>query len=81
MYIYLHIYIHTYTFIYIHIHTYTYTYIHIYIVRWYKTFIPRREFIFRTCEDGAAVHLIPRRINPCLESFLGHIGTGRLCGG
>ena len=43
--------------------------------------IPRREFIFRTCEDGAVWHLIPRRISPCSESFLGHIGTGILCGG
>ena len=38
--------------------------------------IPRREFIFRTCEDGAVWHLIPRRISPCSESFLGHLGTG-----
>ena len=43
--------------------------------------IPRREFIFRTCEDGVVLHLIPRRISPCSESFLGHIGTGILCGG
>ena len=33
--------------------------------------IPRREFIFRACEDGAVWHLIPRRISPCSESFLG----------
>ena len=43
--------------------------------------IPRREFIFRTCEDGEVWPLIPRRISPCSESFLGHIGTGILCGG
>ena len=43
--------------------------------------IQRREFIFRTCEDGVVWHLIPRRISPCSESFLGHIGTGILCGG
>ena len=41
----------------------------------------RGVYFFRTCEDGAAWHLIPRRISPCLESFLGHIGTGILCGG
>ena len=35
--------------------------------------IPRREFIFRTCEDGVVWHLIPRRISPCSESFLGYI--------
>ena len=29
----------------------------------YKIFIPGREFIFRTCEDGAARPLIPRRIS------------------
>ena len=28
-----------------------------------KIFIPRREFIFHTCEDGAAWHLIPHRIS------------------
>ena len=27
----------------------------------YKIFIPRREFIFRTCEDGAAWQLILRK--------------------
>ena len=43
--------------------------------------IPRREFIFRTCEDGAVWHLIPRRISSCSESILGHIGTGILGGG
>ena len=43
--------------------------------------IPRWEFIFRMCEDGAAWHLIPRTINPSSESFLGHIETGILCGG
>ena len=43
--------------------------------------IPRREFIFRTCEDGVAWHLIPCRISPSSESFRGHIGTGILCGG
>ena len=43
--------------------------------------IPKRDFIFRTCEDGANWHLIPRRISPCSESFLGYIGTGILCGG
>ena len=43
--------------------------------------IPLREFIFRTCEDGAVWHLIPRRISPCSESFFGHIATGILCGG
>ena len=43
--------------------------------------MPRREFIFRTCEDGVAWHLISRRIGPSSESFLGHIGTGRLCWG
>ena len=37
--------------------------------------IPRWEFIFHTCEDGAVWHLIPHRISPCSESFLGHIGT------
>ena len=42
--------------------------------------IPRREFIFCMCEDGAVWHLIPRRISPCSESFLGHIGTGILFG-
>ena len=42
--------------------------------------IPRWDFIFRMCEDGAVWHLIPRRISPCSESFLGHIGTGILCG-
>ena len=42
--------------------------------------IPRREFIFRTCEDWAVWHLIPGRISPCSESFLGHIGTVILCG-
>ena len=42
--------------------------------------IPRWDFIFCTCENGAVWHLIPRRISPCSESFLGHIGTGILCG-
>ena len=37
--------------------------LYIHIVTWYKIFIPRREFIFRTCEDGAAWHLIPRKIS------------------
>ena len=37
-------------------------------------------YFFCTCEDGAVWHLIPRRISPCSESFLRHIGTGILCG-
>ena len=41
----------------------------------------RGVYFFRTCEDGAVWHLIPRRISPCSESFLGHIGTGILYGG
>ena len=41
------------------IHIYTYTY----IVTRPKIFIPGRVFIFRTCEDGAAWHLIPRKIS------------------
>ena len=45
------------------------------------TKIPKRDFILRTCEAGADWHLIPCRISPCSESFLGHIGTGILCGG
>ena len=36
---------------------------------------------FCTCEDGAAWHLIPRRISPCSEYFLGYVGTSILCGG
>ena len=46
-----------------------------------KILISRREFIFCKCEDGAAWHLITRRISPSSEFFLGHIGTGILCGG
>ena len=34
------------------------------IVTRYKILFPRREFIFHTCENGAAWHLIPRRISP-----------------
>ena len=57
-------------------------YIYIYIYYDGKIInIPRREFIFRTCEDRVIWHLIPRRISPYSESFLGHIGTGILCGG
>ena len=37
--------------------------------------------LFRTCEDGAGWHLIPCRISPLSEFFLGHIRTGILCGG
>ena len=40
----------------------------------------RGVYFFRTCEDGAVWHLIPRRISLCSESFLGHIGTAILCG-
>ena len=29
-----------------------------------KIFISGRKVIFRTCEDGAVWHLIPRRISP-----------------
>ena len=47
----------------------------------YKIFIPRWEFIFHTCQNRAAWYLIPRRISPSSESFLGYIGTGILCGG
>ena len=36
---------------------------YIYSVTRYKIFIPIREFIFRTCEDGAAWLLIPRKIS------------------
>ena len=32
-------------------------------VTWHKIFIPRREFIFRTCEVGAVWHLIHRKIS------------------
>ena len=46
-----------------------------------STKIPKRDFILRTCEAGADWHLIPCRISPCSESFLGHIGTGILCEG
>ena len=46
-----------------HTHTHTHIHTHIYIVTRPKIFIPRREFIFRTREDGAAWHLIPRRIS------------------
>ena len=42
--------------------------------------IIKRGVYFSHCEDGAVWHLIPRRISPCSESFLGHIGTGILCG-
>ena len=38
-------------------------------------------YFFCKCEDGAVWHLIPCRISPCSESFLGNIGTGILCGG
>ena len=44
------------------------------------TRIPKRDFIFCTCEDGADWHLMPCKISPCSESFLGHVGTGILCG-
>ena len=37
------------------------------------------SYFFRTCEDEAVWYLIPRRISPCSETFLGHIGTGILC--
>ena len=33
----------------------------------------RGVYFFRTCEDRAVWHLIPRRISPCSESFLGYI--------
>ena len=33
------------------------------------TFIPKRGFNFRTCEDGAGWHLIPCRISPRSEFF------------
>ena len=33
------------------------------------TKIPKRDFIFRTCEDGAGWHLIPCRISPRSEFF------------
>ena len=42
---------------------------------------PRREFISRTCEDGAAWHLIPRRISSSKDSLFGCRETGRLCWG
>ena len=45
------------------------------------TKIPKRDFIFRTCEDGADWLLIPCRISPRSESFLRHVGTGILCEG
>ena len=45
------------------------------------TRIPKPDSTFRTCEDGADWHLIPCRISPRSEFFLGHIGTGILCGG
>ena len=43
--------------------------------------IPRQEFIFRTCEDRAAWHLIPRRISSSKDSLFGCRETGRLCWG
>ena len=43
--------------------------------------IPKRDFNFCTCEDGAGWHLIPCRISPRSEFFLRHIRTGILCGG
>ena len=58
-------------------HIYTY----IYIVTRKVYFYPRTGLYFRTCEDGAGWHLIPCRISPRLEFFLGHIRTGILCGG
>ena len=45
------------------------------------TKIPKRDFIFRPCEDGTDWHLISCRISPRSESFLGHVGTGILCEG
>ena len=33
------------------------------------TFIPKRGFDFRTCEDGAGWHLVPYRISPRSEFF------------
>ena len=33
------------------------------------TKIPKRDFYFRTCEDGAGWHLIPYIISPRSESF------------
>ena len=33
----------------------------------------RWVYFFCTCEDRAVWHLIPRRISPCSESFLGYI--------
>ena len=44
-------------------------------------FIPKRDFNFRTCEDGVGWHLIPCNLSPCSEFCLRHIGTGILCGG
>ena len=37
--------------------------------------------LFRTCEDEAVWHLIPCTVSPSSESFLGHIGTSKLCWG
>ena len=45
------------------------------------TKIQKRDFNFRTCEDGAGWHLIPYRISPRSEFFLRHIRTGILCEG
>ena len=42
------------------------------------TKIPKRDFIFRTCEDGAGWHLIPYRISPVQSSSLRQIRTGIL---
>ena len=33
------------------------------------TKIPKRDFYFRTCEDGTGWHLIPYRISPRSEFF------------
>ena len=48
-YIYICIDLYMYWYLCIDLYMYWYIYIYIYIVTWYKIFIPRREFIFRTC--------------------------------
>ena len=40
-----------------------------YIQQLYWTKIPKWDFIFRTCEDGAGWHLIPYRNKSCSEFF------------
>ena len=38
------------------------------------------NLFFSTCEDGVVWHMIPRRISPCSESFLEHVGTDIMWG-